>query len=141
MTAKIYIVEGEPARADLVRTLFEAEGFTVVIGEEEPEDRTPYAVVQSFTPKDPDLGWVHAVLVRAGLRGSETDVVLQHVADTIKSLRREHGYSLEALSRLCGLAITTISEMERNRIHPSLESLVKLSKAFQVPVREFFPET
>jgi transcriptional regulator with XRE-family HTH domain len=47
----------------------------------------------------------------------------------IKTLRKEKGLSLEALSNLTGFETGLLSDIEQNRVQPQLGTIIKLSKA------------
>lgn len=47
----------------------------------------------------------------------------------IKTIRKEKGLSLEALSNLTGFETDLLSDIENNRVQPQLGTIIKLSKA------------
>ncbi len=47
----------------------------------------------------------------------------------IKTIRKEKGLSLEALSNLTGFDTDLLSDIENNRVQPQLGTIIKLSKA------------
>ena len=55
----------------------------------------------------------------------------------LRSLRKEKSMTLKDLSQLSDLSIPYLSDMERGGVNPSIESLQKVAKAFNMTVREF----
>ena len=56
------------------------------------------------------------------------------LARNIKNIRKERGLAQEALALEAGVDRTLVSKIERLIANPSLEILVKLSLALEVPV-------
>ncbi len=54
---------------------------------------------------------------------------LEDIGARIKTLRKEKGLSLEALSNLTGFETGLLSDIEQNRVQPQLGTIIKLSKA------------
>ncbi len=67
--------------------------------------------------------------------GHECD---QWVGQQVRDLRKARRLSLKELSRVSGLSIGLLSQIERGTSSPSLRSLQALSKAFGVPAVWFF---
>ncbi|NLL17507.1 MAG: helix-turn-helix transcriptional regulator [Clostridia bacterium] len=59
------------------------------------------------------------------------------LGDQIRALRESKNLSLEALGALTGLSSSYISEIERKQTIPSLTTLRRIAKAFNVPVSLF----
>jgi len=56
----------------------------------------------------------------------------------LKTLRKKRGLSQTDLAKLVGLTSGTISQVESNRIYPSLPALVKIAEVLSVEVSAFF---
>ncbi|HJV51150.1 MAG TPA: XRE family transcriptional regulator [Noviherbaspirillum sp.] len=59
----------------------------------------------------------------------------------LKILRRQMGWSLEAMARQTGLTKSYLSKVERGLSVPSIAVALKLSKALRVDVEELFSES
>lgn len=64
----------------------------------------------------------------------------------IRSIRKEHNFTLKDLAMHAGLSVTYLSELERDRINPSVNSVQKIAIAFHMPLNALFcypapPET
>lgn len=53
---------------------------------------------------------------------------MDSLGDKIESLRKEKGYSLRELGKICNLSHSYISDIEKGRTNPSLETLMILAK-------------
>jgi transcriptional regulator with XRE-family HTH domain len=60
------------------------------------------------------------------------------LAFRLKTLRRQHGLSLQQLSERADLSIGTLSQVERGLSQPSLRTVRKLANAFGLPTAFFF---
>lgn len=76
----------------------------------------------------------------AGLSGQGTDMTYKHVGERIRMLRRGKGMTLEQVAAASGLTAGFLSQMERNLTGVTLTSLVSVSKALGVPLREIVPQ-
>ena len=56
----------------------------------------------------------------------------------LRFLRKEKNLTLKDLSQLAGLSVPYLSDMERGAVNPSVESLHKVAKAFNMTVRDLF---
>jgi transcriptional regulator with XRE-family HTH domain len=63
----------------------------------------------------------------------------QHIAETIRDLRRREGLSQEALAGEIGEPPNTVSRWETMTYKPSAEQLESLSRRFRVSITVFFP--
>jgi len=63
------------------------------------------------------------------------------VGEKIKSLREQKGLSLKDVADQTGFSTALISQMENHLISPSLGTLIKLAKALEIKVGNFFGET
>lgn len=62
------------------------------------------------------------------------------IGELIMKARREKGLTQEDVAVLTGLSRSYICDVENGRYAPSLETLMRLSLAFNVPVCQFVPE-
>ncbi|MBQ1162911.1 helix-turn-helix transcriptional regulator, partial [Streptomyces sp. A73] len=61
---------------------------------------------------------------------------LAQVGPRLKRLRTRRGLTLAALARATGISKSTLSRLESGRRRPSLELLLPLAQAHQVPLDE-----
>jgi transcriptional regulator with XRE-family HTH domain len=64
------------------------------------------------------------------------DGVLAEVGARLKRMRRERGATLAALSETTGISVSTLSRLESGQRRPTLELLLPLAQAHQVPLDE-----
>ncbi|TGB12981.1 XRE family transcriptional regulator [Streptomyces palmae] len=64
------------------------------------------------------------------------DEVLAAVGPRLRRLRRERGCTLSALSQSTGISVSTLSRLESGQRRPSLELLLPIAQAHQVPLDE-----
>jgi len=64
------------------------------------------------------------------------DDVLRGVGPRLKALRQERGATLAQLSRTTGISVSTLSRLEAGQRRPTLELLLPLARAHQVPLDE-----
>jgi len=62
------------------------------------------------------------------------DPVLDAVGQRLRSLRQERRLSLAALSTMTGISTSTLSRLESGGRKPTLELLLALARAYQVPL-------
>ncbi|MBK0867233.1 MAG: helix-turn-helix domain-containing protein [Saccharopolyspora sp.] len=62
--------------------------------------------------------------------------VLAEVGPRLKQVRKQRGATLAALSRATGISVSTLSRLESGQRKPSLELLLPLARAHQVPLDE-----
>ncbi len=62
--------------------------------------------------------------------------VLERLAMRLKELRKRNGWTQPILAKKSGLSPGYIARLETGRHDPKLSTLVKLAKAFGVPVTE-----
>lgn len=67
-------------------------------------------------------------------------VTYKHVGDRIRMLRRGKGLTLQQVAKSSGLTAGFLSQMERNLTGVTLTSLVSVSKALGVPLREILSQ-
>lgn len=59
----------------------------------------------------------------------------------LRNLRHDRGLSLKQLSEEAGISIALLSQVERDHLDPSLDTLRKLAKALNLPLFSLFQET
>lgn len=57
-----------------------------------------------------------------------------------RARRKQKGLTQDQLAELIGRTAESVSNIERARSIPSVETVLALAKALDTPVREFFPE-
>ncbi len=72
-----------------------------------------------------------------------TDAVLTGVGPRLRALRQRRGLTLTQLSEETGTSVSTLSRLESGQRRPTLELLLPLARAHQVPLDELVgaPET
>ena len=63
---------------------------------------------------------------------------LQSLAQQIRSFRQKKGYTLEDVSKLTGVAKSTISKIENNQVSPSFEIVHALAKGLAIDLPQLF---
>ncbi|MFE5514527.1 MULTISPECIES: helix-turn-helix domain-containing protein [unclassified Streptomyces] len=64
------------------------------------------------------------------------DAVLNEVGPRLRRVRRDRGVTLAELSAATGISVSTLSRLESGQRRPSLELLLPLARAHQVPLDE-----
>ncbi|KQX56254.1 MULTISPECIES: XRE family transcriptional regulator [unclassified Streptomyces] len=64
------------------------------------------------------------------------DAVLNEVGPRLRRVRRDRGVTLAELSAATGISVSTLSRLESGQRKPSLELLLPLARAHQVPLDE-----
>lgn len=64
--------------------------------------------------------------------------IYQRLGTQIEECRKTCGLSQEDLSTVCDMDRTFLGRIERGRANPTFRTMVKLSKALQVPLRDLF---
>ncbi|WP_418960637.1 helix-turn-helix domain-containing protein [Streptomyces tritici] len=64
------------------------------------------------------------------------DAVLTEVGPRLRRIRRDRGVTLAELSAATGISVSTLSRLESGQRRPSLELLLPLARAHQVPLDE-----
>jgi transcriptional regulator with XRE-family HTH domain len=74
---------------------------------------------------------------------SDVDEVLENVGPRLRALRVERGATLAELAESTGISVSTLSRLESGQRRPTLELLLPLARAHQVPLDELVdaPET
>lgn len=72
-----------------------------------------------------------------GMSGNaQTDEVLAEVGPRLRRIRKERGATLAGLSEATGISVSTLSRLESGLRKPSLELLLPIARAHQVPLDE-----
>ena len=66
----------------------------------------------------------------------ELEMVLTAVGPRLRALRKQRGATLEQLAERTGISVSTLSRLESGRRRPTLELLLPLARAHQVPLDE-----
>ena len=66
----------------------------------------------------------------------DLDQVLVAVGPRLRALRQQRGATLAQLSRTTGISVSTLSRLESGHRRPTLELLLPLARAHQVPLDE-----
>jgi transcriptional regulator with XRE-family HTH domain len=64
------------------------------------------------------------------------DVVLASVGPRLRALRQRRGTTLTQLAEITGISVSTLSRLESGGRKPTLELLLPLARAYQVPLDE-----
>ncbi|WP_117215589.1 helix-turn-helix domain-containing protein [Allorhizocola rhizosphaerae] len=67
---------------------------------------------------------------------NELHTVLNAVGPRLRALRRQRGTTLEQLAETTGISVSTLSRLESGGRRPTLELLLPLARAYQVPLDE-----
>jgi transcriptional regulator with XRE-family HTH domain len=59
-----------------------------------------------------------------------------HLADRLRALRAQRGWSLEKLSRICGVSRSMLSEIERGEANPTVAVALAIARALGVSLDE-----
>ncbi|MFG2026790.1 helix-turn-helix domain-containing protein [Streptomyces sp. NPDC048825] len=70
------------------------------------------------------------------LNERDTDEVLAGVGPRLRRIRKERGATLAGLSEVTGISVSTLSRLESGLRKPSLELLLPIARAHQVPLDE-----
>src|SRR5438270_6438759 len=54
----------------------------------------------------------------------------EHLCRRLKQLRAERDWSLDALSKACGVSRSMLSQIERNQVNPTLAVMFRIAQAF-----------
>ncbi|MGX1797631.1 helix-turn-helix domain-containing protein, partial [Streptomyces albidoflavus] len=65
---------------------------------------------------------------------ADTDTVLAGVGPRLRALRKERGATLAGLSAATGISVSTLSRLESGNRRPSLELLLPIAAAHDVPL-------
>jgi transcriptional regulator with XRE-family HTH domain len=65
------------------------------------------------------------------------DAISTHLCRRLKQLRAERDWSLDALSKACGVSRSMISQIERNQTNPTLAVMFRIAQAFGMSLGQF----
>lgn len=77
---------------------------------------------------------------REGDRVSVEDGASPSIGRRLKQLRQEHRLSIRALAQLAGVSASLISEIENDKVEPSISTLKRLAAAMSTTITYFFSE-
>lgn len=60
------------------------------------------------------------------------------LGNNIRQIRREKDLSQEALAEFADINVTFLGKIERGQANPTIETLMKISRAFDLPVTKLF---
>jgi transcriptional regulator with XRE-family HTH domain len=60
----------------------------------------------------------------------------EHLAERVRELRAARGWSLDALSKACGVSRSMLSQIERNEVNPTLAVTCGIAQAFGMSIGE-----
>ncbi|MFB6345131.1 MAG: helix-turn-helix domain-containing protein [bacterium] len=66
------------------------------------------------------------------------DEIKETITENIKYFRKKMDVSQEKLSEMCGYSSTYIGKIERGQRSPSLDTLIRISEALQIPLNSLF---
>jgi transcriptional regulator with XRE-family HTH domain len=66
----------------------------------------------------------------------EPDTVASHVAARVRALRAGRKWSLDTLSKVCGVSRSMLSQIERNQANPTLQVIFSIARAFGMSIGE-----
>ncbi len=64
--------------------------------------------------------------------------VIDRFALQVKKIRKEKGYTQEALAFHSGIALSQIARMETGKINPTLSTIDALATGLKIPLRSIF---
>ncbi|RMI12622.1 helix-turn-helix domain-containing protein [Cellulomonas triticagri] len=94
-------------------------------------------------PTPPPVAGPAAAGHEPGHEPGDLEPVLDAVGPRLRDLRQRRGATLADLSRTTGISVSTLSRLESGQRRPTLELLLPLARAHQVPLDELVgaPET
>lgn len=69
---------------------------------------------------------------------SEPHTIAEHIASTVKRLRREHGWSLDRTAGETGVSKAMLGQIERGESSPTVSTLWKIASGFRVSFSTLF---
>jgi transcriptional regulator with XRE-family HTH domain len=69
-------------------------------------------------------------------RARSSQAVAAHLSVRVKKLREQKGWSLDALSKLCGVSRAMLSQIERGHANPTLAVTLGIARAFDLSLGE-----
>ncbi|HJX37773.1 MAG TPA: XRE family transcriptional regulator [Anaerolineae bacterium] len=74
----------------------------------------------------------------AGRAMAEADAEIESLGARLRALRAQHGITLSQMGRMVGLSASYLSQIERDKAHPSLTTLSSIANTLGVELRSFF---
>lgn len=74
------------------------------------------------------------------VNAEQLQLAVRSFGEQIRRVREDADVSVSELAAACGLSVFTIHEYERQRVRPSLRSLVAIAMALRVPFDHLVPE-
>lgn len=65
------------------------------------------------------------------------DQFLLDVGNTVRTIRKEHGLSMESVAMEAGIEYRQLGRIERGEVNPTVISLLKIAEAMGVEVHQF----
>ena len=78
----------------------------------------------------------HLPAARKAAPAPTVDVISTNLCRRIKQFRAERGWSLDALSKTCGVSRSMLSQIERNQANPTLAVTVRIAHAFGISLSD-----
>ena len=69
---------------------------------------------------------IYCVDGAGGAVDSRSEEIEMEIGTKLRACRKDFGFTLKQLSRTTGLSISFLSELERNKVSPSLRTLAKI---------------
>lgn len=63
------------------------------------------------------------------------------LSENLRKLRKQKGYTLVEVGQKTGISVSFLSDMERDRTKPSLDTLGKLAECYQVSLNDLIGDT
>lgn len=79
-----------------------------------------------------------SILRIARADGEEAVVAPVDLAERVRTLRKERGWTLEQAARAAGMARSTMSKIENGQMSPTVEALKKLAEGLGISVPQLF---
>ncbi|WP_166829205.1 helix-turn-helix domain-containing protein [Thalassoroseus pseudoceratinae] len=64
------------------------------------------------------------------------DDIQNHLCQRVRELRKDRGWSLDALSAACGVSRSMLSQIERGQANPTLAVTARIARAFEMSIGE-----
>ncbi|MCJ1901791.1 MULTISPECIES: helix-turn-helix transcriptional regulator [Paracoccus] len=69
-----------------------------------------------------------------------TEALKHFIAGQVRTFRKQRGLRQAGLAEAIGRTSEAISNIERAKSLPALDTLIAIAAALEVPIREFFPD-
>ncbi len=71
---------------------------------------------------------------QTGVMADDVDLVIDTVGERLRSVRAQSGTTLAQLAEATGISVSTLSRLESGQRRPTLDLLLRLARAHQVPL-------